>query len=90
MKDIWFYEEYDSPAKKRKKISQGNVLAVFHKQGNEEVVDAIGAVFFHPNRPVTFCSASWGYLRNKCRRISEARAREIHSNLFFYLKEETP
>jgi hypothetical protein len=35
-----------------------------------------------PNNPVCFGSYSDGYLREKCKDISEKQAREIHPNLF--------
>ena len=52
---------------------------------NDLLYDCIGAVYFERNSPVASTSCSDGYLRLKCKRISESQAREIHPNLFTYL-----
>ena len=52
--------------------------------GNEKA-DAIGALFNEPNSVVCSCSVCPEYLDEKCKRISEALAREIHPQLFEYL-----
>lgn len=74
----------------------GNVVAVatrenspwtphWHWSQNGYQADAIGAVFFERNSPVCGTSVGPGYLREKCKNISEALAREIHPQLFAYL-----
>jgi len=80
MKGVRFYEECD-----------GNVVAIFYEnytfEHNEAVFDAIGAVFFYYNAPVSSTRAPQSYLRKQCKRISESRAREVHPRLFAYLDE---
>ena len=49
------------------------------------VVECISALFGEPNSPVCGSQVSWDYLREKCRRVSEKRAREVHPRLFEYL-----
>ncbi len=93
MKDVRFYLEFDSATKKRRGQHSGNVFALF--VGYEPQMDqyalgkwvqaGVGAVMFHPNSPVCGCSTSLERLRVECKRISEARAREIHPELFSYL-----
>lgn len=99
MKYIRFYLEYPSkkeknrrPAKNRKHT--GNVCAVFTDLGGfpdwyastaGPQVECISAVYYHANSPVCGSSASMHYLRDLCVRISEAKAREIHPQLFDYL-----
>jgi hypothetical protein len=44
-----------------------------------------GAVYGHPDSACAGTSASRDYLRTKCKRVSESKAREVHPNLFRYL-----
>ena len=44
--------------------------------------EAIAAVFDWPNSPVAGTGVACDYLRHKCKRISEAKARIIHPALF--------
>lgn len=89
MKDVRFYEEYQDKAAKRKGTeSKGNVLAVFVDVPISFVTlcyEAVGAVFFEPNSQVCGTQVSPGVLRDRCKRVSEATAREIHPALFEYL-----
>jgi len=39
-------------------------------------------VFDRPNSPVNFSGAALDYLREKCKRVSETKARTIHPALF--------
>jgi hypothetical protein len=39
-------------------------------------------VLFHPNSPVAGTSIDVSILRERCKRISEAKARQIHPLLF--------
>ena len=83
MKDTRFYLEFDSTYRKRKGEHSGNVFAAFPAlitSGGR--LEGIGAVFFHPNSAVCGCAASLDYLRTRCKRISERRAREVHPELF--------
>ncbi len=44
--------------------------------------EAIAALFEQPNSPVAGTGVALDYLRQKCKRISEAKARTIHPALF--------
>jgi hypothetical protein len=94
MKYVRFYLEYGSKANKRKGIHEGNVLALidtmgdgFRPQRNSGSesgygYECIAAVLFHPNSPVAGTSIDVSILRERCKRISEAKARQIHPLLF--------
>jgi len=96
MKGYRFYLEYDSTYKKRKGQHSGNVFAVALRadghfllhldsrpSGDCWAVEGLSATFFHPNSDVSWGSADleW-YIQKRCKRISEAKAREIHPALF--------
>jgi hypothetical protein len=99
MKDYRFYLEYDRPSFKKKATVKnpgdhsGNVIAVIYvngvywsgSQGKEPCYDAIGALMFHPNSSVCSTGVSLNYLRERCKRIPESIARQIHPNLFTVL-----
>lgn len=76
-----FYEEFNTPADKRTRRSMGNVSAVFGPRYNGKR-DAIAGVYSHANSAVCVTGVSLEWLRKSCRRISEARARQIHPQLF--------
>lgn len=83
MKGIRFYEDLLDSRKK----SSGNVIAVLvcngiFFSGKIACYEAIGAIFHYSNSPVAGTSVSLDYLRAKCKRISEQKARKIHPNLF--------
>lgn len=89
MQGYRFYEEFGSKQMKRKGISAGNVVAVFYdsrfmSQG-KMCVESVASVFSQANSAVCGTSVSEDWLSDTCKRISEKRAREIHSNLFSYL-----
>ncbi len=91
MTGIRFYLEFDSPQHKRRGEHSGNVLAAYVCNGwylsrGEPMIEGASAVYDWPNSAVCGGSASRGYLRTHCKRISEARAREIHPALFAYLE----
>ena len=100
MKGIRFYLEYPSKKEKRKGTRKepgnhlGQVVAVMYENGwwSETpgawhyMYDCISALTRVPNSVVCGSSVSWGYLDEKCKRISEKQAREIHPNLFIYLE----
>jgi hypothetical protein len=92
MKNVTFYEEFETKQNKRKNISAGNVIAVYRDEiqsGTRAVYSAIGAVYYEPNSPVCNTGGvSFDYLRKTCKRISEKRAREIHPRLFEVLDRE--
>jgi len=93
MKGVRFYEEYKDKAAKRKGTeSEGNVIAVFVEHAGESLLrtgchEAVGAVYFEPNSPVGGTQVSPGVLRDRCKRVSEAKAREVHPALFEYLDD---
>jgi len=93
-----FYQEFRD--QKTKKRPSGNVLAVsvdnkghpnyymgYGALGNEPMVEVISAVVDVPNSSVAGGSASRHYLMNYTKRISEEKARKVHSNLFKYLDD---
>jgi hypothetical protein len=90
MKGIRFYEELLDKNRKAE-TSQGNVVAIFIDTGHTAYqqytgydyrYECLSATFFQPNSDVSIGSVSQDYLHCDCRRISEARAREIHPKLF--------
>lgn len=98
MNGIRFYLEYPTNADKRKATRKalgnhsGNVIAVLDNgiyfSGGEAVEDSIAGVYAWPNSPAAGTGVSLGYLRERCKRISEATARTIHPELFKYLDQE--
>ncbi len=83
MENVRFYEEYESPRDKRQHKGNGNVFALFVWSGQDRSrLGGIGALYDTPNSPVCGTGVSVDWLRKKCRRISEQRAREIHPRLF--------
>jgi len=82
MTGITFYEEFQN-TRKTKPI--GNVIAVFDGTERGGMVDAVASVYDRPNSPATGIGVDRGYLRSRCRRVDEARAREIHPRLFAFL-----
>lgn len=99
MKGFHFYEEFACPAAKRRGQTSGTVFAAFtddagalerHIRGDAIRVEGVGAVFFRPNSPVAVTAADTGYLRERCKRISEERARMVHPALFAYLDAPVP
>lgn len=88
-----FYLEFpDKKAKrqsgKENKGHSGNVAALatgkeFTYVRNGGIIqEGFTAVYFSPNSPVNWGGVSWDYLKEKCKRISEVKAREIHPALF--------
>jgi hypothetical protein len=94
MQGVRFYEELTDKGR-RYEASQGNVLAVaiderggfygFFGSGAVYCVECVGALFDWPNSQVCGTSVARDYLRLDARRVSEARAREVHPALFEYL-----
>ncbi|MEP6692828.1 MAG: hypothetical protein ABJD07_16845 [Gemmatimonadaceae bacterium] len=86
---IHFFEEYAGHDLQQ---SAGNVIAIYF---TDELVIKDGKVLFRavcagdeamrPNSPVTPTLFDAEYLGSHCRKISEARARDIHPRLFAYL-----
>lgn len=98
MKGIKFFLEYPNAKEKRKATRDnlgnhtGNVIATL--EGTQMVgrsgaqIDALAGVFFTENSPVATSAVSYEYLGERCKRISEATAREIHPELFKRLDYE--
>ena len=98
MKGWRFYEEFKT---QKRKVSTGNVIAVDTTQRPYPMLSygingvgkdvqyqcgCISAVFFEANSPVAGDGVSLYYVQHRCKRISEAKAREIHPMLFKYLE----
>ena len=94
MKYVRFYEELNNKNRKGE-TSRGTVIAVFTENGTRVertgdgslrvIYEGVGAVQDYPNCPVASTDVATIYLREECRRIPEARAREIHPQLFVWL-----
>ena len=84
MNGICFYLEFTDTSKR---TTGGTVVAALVLNGSywssgTICYEAIAAVFDWPNSPVAGTGVACDYLRQKCRRISEAKARTIHPALF--------
>jgi hypothetical protein len=80
MRDITFYREFQNRSKTK---PTGNVLAVIRENRCPDgSMEAMGALFDRANSPVVTTAASGDYLREKCKRVSEAKARQVHPALF--------
>ena len=94
MKGYRFYEELENKGRKGER-SAGNVVALILEQDERGhwwpiymptfAVECICGLFAEPNSPVCGGQTARSYLWDKCRRVSEKRAREIHPALFEYL-----
>jgi len=84
MNGIRFYLEFTDTSKRK---PGGTVVAalvgnrLFWSTG-KVCYEAIAAVFDWPNSPVAGMGVACDYLRQRCKRISEANARTIHPALF--------
>ncbi len=84
MKGIRFYLEFTDQSKRQ---SGGTVVAALVLNGcywssGTCCYEAIAAVFNQPNSLVAGTGVALDYLRLKCKRISEPKARTIHPALF--------
>jgi len=84
MNGIRFYLEFKD---KSKREPGGTVVAVLVLNGSywssgTVCYEAIAALFDRPNSPVAGTGVAHDYLRQQCKRISEAKARAIHPGLF--------
>lgn len=92
MKGFRFYLEHDSDKEKRQNKHSGNVIAVMTDvpmfYGYDGYLhECLSAVLFNPNSPVGVGAVHPEYLKNRCKRVSEAKAREVHPELFKRLEE---
>ena len=55
------------------------------KYGRTWKVECVSALFAEPNSPVCGSQVTTEYPWERCRRVSESRAREVHPKLFEYL-----
>ena len=83
MNRIRFYLEYTDKSKRK---PGGTVVASLMLNGSywssgTICYGAIAAVFDWPNSPVAGTGVACDYLRQKCKRINEAKARTIHPAL---------
>lgn len=84
MTGIRFSAEFQDKSKRQ---PGGNVVAVLALNGaywssGKLCYEAIAALFEQPDSPVAGTGVALDYLRQRCRRVSEARARAIHPALF--------
>lgn len=95
MKQIRFYLEFPSPAAKRRGTvadSCGTVFAMLLDIHNHPLItpshcaEGLGAVFDRRNSPVASTAAHVRkHLARLCKRIPEAKARQVHPALFTWL-----
>jgi hypothetical protein len=84
MNGICFYKEFSDKSKCR---SAGTIIAALVCNGlywssGKVCYEAIAGLFDRPNSPVAGTGVARDYLRQKCKRISEAKTRTIHPVLF--------
>ena len=84
MKGVRFYLEFRDKSKRQ---SSGTVVAALVLNGSywssgRVCYEAVAALFGRPNSPVAGTGVALDYLRQKCKRVSEAEARIIHPALF--------
>jgi hypothetical protein len=84
MSGIRFYLDFRDKSKRK---SGGNIVAVLQLNGaywssGKVCYEALAALFDRPNAPVAGTGVALDYLRERCQRISEAKARAIHPALF--------
>lgn len=92
MNGVRFYQEFKD---KKRGISAGRCLAVVPEQGYFDamtgwIYDCVGPVYADdgPNtRALCGCGVGADWLRENCKRVSEAKAREIHPALFTLLHD---
>lgn len=56
--------------------------------GGTACYEAIAGLFDRPNSPVASTAVAVDVLREKCKRVPERRAREVHPELFKYLDHD--
>lgn len=84
MKGIRFYEEFGESKRRgsKRRQSEGNVIATFLENRFGDAIECLSAVYFHNDSPVASGAVALDYLREKCVRVSEAHARQVHPTLF--------
>jgi hypothetical protein len=84
-----FYQEFKDQSKH---TSVGTIIAVLVCNGpywssGKVCYEAIAGLFDRPNSPVAGTGVACDYVSQKCKRISEAKARTIHPVLFERLEQ---
>ena len=92
MNGIRFYQEFSA---KSKRNSAGTIVAALVCNGSywssgTICYEAMAGLFDRPNSPVAGTGVACDYLRQKCKCISEAKARTIHPALFERLDPSLP
>jgi len=95
MKGIRFFLEYPNKTEKNKATVKnlgnhsGNCIGIYIGQwipGTMQIEAATG-IYFHPNSAVASSSVDYEYLRERCKRIPERLVKDIHPELYNYLKD---
>lgn len=93
MKHFRFYADYGSKQAKRKGGDAPNAIALIPENswisGGSIVTEGLVALFETPDSPVNGGGVGQEYLRDCCKRISEAAARRIHPELFVRLNDSS-
>ena len=88
MRGIRFYQEFANKSKTR---PTGNVTAIFLDSRlvgrNQVTYSAVSGVYEHSDSAVASTIVSEDYLREKCKKVSEEKARRIHPALFEYMEK---
>jgi hypothetical protein len=81
---IRFYEEFKDNAKRKPggTVVDALVLNGTYWSSGHVCWEALAGLFDQPNSPVAGTGVALDYLRQKCRRISQIKARAIHPALF--------
>lgn len=89
MKGIRFYADYGDKRAKRRGGDAPNALAVYigdaWTERGERMLGCAAAITDARNAPVCSTSASRAYIRESCKRISEAEAYRLHPKMRDYL-----
>jgi hypothetical protein len=84
MSGMCFYEEFSDTSKRS---SAGTIVAALVCNGlywssGRVCYEAVAGLFDQPNSPVAGTGVALDYLRQRCKRIGEVKARTIHPALF--------
>lgn len=91
MKGLRFYSDFRNTVDRRKNVHRGSMIALLLDDKDRPLynvsgtADCIAGVYDWPDSGVATTGYSGGYLRTRCKRITEAKAREIHPALFIIL-----
>ena len=84
MNGIRFYEEFTDKSKRKpgRTVVAALVLNGIYWSSGKPCYEAIAGLFNQPDSPVAGTGVALDYLRRKCKRISEIKARTLHPALF--------